>query len=265
MATGFIPLLSTPMTIDIANYAILPASGQQNQIALINSTTIGNVYIQPKEPSTPSEGDIWILTGWDGNVYLTFDVVKIYLTTCRQYISGAWVIIPEWYVYINAWTRARLYLILNGVITGAQSFSTRKWKQSSGSATPPGTTTFTQNSDNVYVYHKNDSTTAGEYASAGICTQNFNAGQYSKIVIDMTSKSSYANCERYLAVAPHSDSYVKLNPAGYSDLTTTTTETRAWYNAQITYTSTPCCVYFGMNVRNNGNSTWARIYTLYLE
>lgn len=265
MATGIIPLSVSPLTIDIANYSVLPASGKKNQIALINSTTINDVYIQPTAPASPTAGDVWIKTGWAGNVYLQFDVVKIYLTTCWQYVSGAWTIIPQWYVYITAWTRARLYLIQNGVFTGAQTFSTRKWKQSSGSSTPPGTTTLTQNSDNVYVYHKNATSTAGEYGSAGICTPNFNAGQYSRIYIDMTSRSSYQNCERYLAIAAYSDSYVKLSPYAYKDLTTTTTEARGQYTVDITQTDEPCCLYFGMNVRNNGNITWARIYTLYLE
>ena len=36
--------------IDIANYAVLPASGKQNQIALVNNVSINNVYIQPAAP-----------------------------------------------------------------------------------------------------------------------------------------------------------------------------------------------------------------------
>ena len=252
-------------SINIANYSVLPATGVRNQIALINDTAINDVYIQPKEPDSPSEGDVWIMAGWSGNVYLQFDVAKIYLTTCRQYVSGAWTVIPEWYVYTTAWTRARLYLIQNGVFTGAQTFTTRKWKQESGSTTPSGTTQLTQNSDHVYITHTNTSTTTGEHASAGMCTPNFNAGQYSQIYIDMTSRSSYQSCERYLAIAKHSDSYVKFNPYAYKNLTTATTETREQYTVDITQTDEPCCLYFGMNVRNNSNIAWAKIYTLYLE
>lgn len=266
MATGFIPLLSTPMTIDIANYVALPASGQQNQIALINSNTIGDVYIQPEEPSSPAEGDVWIMTGWSGNVYLTFDVAKIYLTTCRQYVSGVWTVIPEWYVYTNTWTRARLYLIQNGVITGTQTFSARKWKRDSGSSTPPGVLTFTQYDSYVYIYQKNDATSAGTYRSTGICTPNFNAGQYSTVYLNMTSKCSYnSSNNRYVAIARYSDSYVSLNPIAYKVCSSSNSEVTGTYSATITQTDDPCCVYIGMDIQNNGNIAWCKIYNLYLE
>lgn len=256
---------ATGVNIDVANYSVLPATGSQNQIALINNNDINNVYLQPEEPSSPAEGDVWIMTGWKGNVYLEFDVVKVYLTTCRQYVSDVWTVIPEWYVYIASWTRARLYLIQNGRFTGAQAFATRKWKQSSGSTTPGGTTSLTENSDNVEVYHENTSTSTGEHASAGICTQNFNAGQYSQIYVDLTSTSSYSNCERYVAIARYSDSYVKFSPLAYQNLSTATSQTRTTATVDITHTDDPCCIYMGMNVRNNHNTSHMWIYTLYLE
>ena len=256
---------SGALQINIANYSALPASGDTNDIALINDVAINNTYLQPEEPSSPSEGDVWIMTGWQGNVYLQLDIAKIYLTTCRQYVSGAWVVISEWYVYTTTWVRARLYLIQNGQMTGAQTLSVRKWKQTSGSTVPSGSTTFSQEEDYVYVYQKNTATSAGEYASVGLCTPNFNAGQYSEIYIDMSSSSSYSSCERYLAVASYGSSYVKYHTYAYKDLTTATTEARIQSTVTITQTDDPCCVYFGMNVRNNGNTTGAKIYTLYLE
>lgn len=265
MWTGDIVSSKGGATVDIANFAVLPATGIKNQIALINDVEINDVYIQSNEPSSPTEGDIWIMTGWDGNVYLEFDVAKVYLTTCRQYVSDTWVVIPEWYVYTTDWTRARLYLIQNGVITGAQAFAARKWKQTSGSSVPSGTITFTQNADNVYVYQKNTATSAGEYASSGICTQNFNAGQYSQVYIDMASSSSYASCERYIAIARYTDTYVRFSPLVYKEVTSATALTRTQTTVAITQTDDPCCVYIGMNIRNNGNTSTMYIYTLYLE
>lgn len=252
-------------SIDVANYSLLPASGKLNQIALINNTVINDVYLQPSEPVSPSEGDVWIMTGWEGNVYVEISILKVYLTTCRQYISGAWTVIPEWYVYTNAWTRARLYLIQNGQITGAKSFASRKWKWHSGSSTPAGTLTFEQRADHVYLHHKNTSTTSGEMGGTGICTDNFNAGQYSQIYIDVSTASSYQSCERYIVIASYNDSYIALNPFAYKDISTATAEARTQHTVPITHTDDPCCVYYGMNVRNSGNTATAKIYTLYLE
>lgn len=256
---------ATGVNIDVANYSVLPATGSENQIALINNTTINDVYLQPKEPTSPVEGDVWFMTGWEGNVYLQFGVIKIYLTTCRQYVSGAWTVITEWYVYTTSWTRARLYLIQNGQITGAQSFTSRKWKWHSSTSTPAGTLTFEQRTDHVYLHHKNTSTTSGEMGGTGICTNNFNAGQYSQIYIDVSTASSYQNCERYIVIASYNDSYIALNPFAYQDISTATAEARTQHTVPITHTDDPCCVYYGMNVRNSGNTATAKIYTLYLE
>lgn len=261
--------------LNIRNYAVLPATGRRNDIALINNNPINHVYVQSGTPSSPEEGDVFFRVGRGGNVYFWFKPVAVGISTCQQYLRTGgtdeepeytWTVIPEWYMYMaDGWKRGRLYLILDGEMTNAQTFTARKWKQTSGATTPPGTTAFSQESGYVRIYHKNDSTTAGEYGAAGITTPNFGAGQFSKVFIEMASSSSYADCERYIAIADYNDSYIKLNPYAYKDITTATSETRTQTTVDITYTDNPCCVYVGMNVRNNGNISTIKIYTLYLE
>ena len=251
-------------SINIANYAVLPATGVRNQIALINSNTINDVYIQPEEPESPAEGDVWIMAGWSGNVYLQFDVAKIYLTTCRQYVSGAWTVIPEWYVYTTAWTRARLYLVQNGAATGAQAISTRRWRVSGmdglGGTGSGSVLSFTQGSSYATLSFQGSTSTNGTYGAGGIWTPDFNAGQYSKACIDL-----YLSGQKgYLVVNESDDTYAYTTPIAYADVAT---GSRRVFELSITQTDTPCCVFFGVQaVRYNGWSTaTCRIYNLYLE
>ncbi len=251
-------------SIDVANYSILPATGSQNQIALINDTAINDVYIQPEEPDAPAEGDVWIKTGWAGNVYLQFDIAKVYLTTCRQYVSSAWVIIPEWYVYTTAWTRARLYLIQDGTVTGAQSISTRRWRVSGmdglGGTSSGSVLSFTQGSSYATLSFRGSTSTNGTYGAGGICTPNFNAGQYSKACIDL-----YLNDQPgYLVVNESDDTYAYTTTIAYSQVAAAA---RRVFELEISQTDTPCSVFFGVQAtRYNGWTTaTCRIYNLYLE
>ena len=254
--------------IKVKNYSILPVSGQNNDIALVNGVTVNNAYIQPQSPSSPLEGDVWIQTGWESNVYLQFESVRVYLTTCKQYTSGAWAVVPDWYVYIKptGWIRARLYIIKDGVPTGSPSISSRKWKQTTSSTVPSGSSSVTQNTGYYSISHQNTASSGGEMASAGLCTPNFNAGQYSRVYVDMSSRSSYANCERYVAIANYGDSAVQAStPYAYKVISTAQSLTRTQTTVDITQTDNPCCVYLGMNVYYNNNTAAMNVYQLYLE
>lgn len=248
--------------IDIANYSVLPATGKQNQIALMNAAQINDVFIQPSAPATPAEGDVWIKTGWSGNLYLQFDVAKVYLTTCRQYVSGAWTVIPEWYVYINAWTKARLYLIQSGTDVGVYPLSTRRWTHSSldGLGGSGSTVNYTQGDSYATLQYVPSTSSNGAYGAGGICTQNFNAGQYSKICLDVYQ----AGRPGYLTVNEYDKSNLNTSPYAYS---TISTGARRLEELAITQTDTPCCVFFGVQSYRNDGWTYgnSRIYNLYLE
>lgn len=245
------------------NYSVLPATGAKNDIAIINGSTVNNTYVCPTAPESPAEGDVWLRTGWSGRTYLQYGKILVYLTSCKQYVSGSWVVIPTWYVYISSWVRGRYYLIQDGV--AQVTFTTKKWKETSGASTPGGTTSYTTGSGYVQVYHKNTSTNAGEYGCAGIISPQFNAGQYSEIYVSTRSTSSYSSCDRRVHVLRPGDSYVTQAPLAGGVLSTA----NSWTNKDVTYSITqtddPCVVYFGMNVRNNGNTTTLQIYNCYLQ
>lgn len=248
--------------ININNYTVLPVNGRQNDIALINNVAINNIYIQPTQP-TPSEGDVWVKSGWDGNVYLQYGIVKVPLTTCKQYVSGAWTVITEWYVFTTQWTRARLYLIQDGSDVGAYPLSVRRWSiyGLDGLGGSGSVVTYNQGSSYALVSYSPSTSTNGTYGAGGICTANFNAAQYSKICLDIYQNGRVG----YLSVNASDSTYA--NTTGYAVFETISTGLRRLEEFTISQTDTPMCVFFGVqSYRNDGWITGtARIYNLYLE
>lgn len=158
------------VNININSYVTIPLIGRVNDIALINTPEPRTTYIQATEPAVPIENDVWIKTGCTGSVYLKFRNSMVYLTSGLQYISGAWTLIKEWYVYLEdiGWKSNKFYIVNNGI-----------W--SFGSLP----SNWTQGEEDVHKTYKNDSS---DNSSFSYTTNHFNVGQYSYIHVDQTNK-----------------------------------------------------------------------------
>ena len=162
------------VNININSYVTIPLIGRVNDIALINTPEPRTTYIQSTEPAVPIENDVWIKTGCAGSVYLKFRNSIVYLTSGLQYISGAWTLIKEWYVYLEdiGWKSNIFYIVKDGI-----------W---SFGSLPSG---WTQTSEDVQ-----RRAGGGESASSvSYTTNHFNVGQYSYIHVDQ--KNSGGNYE----------------------------------------------------------------------
>nr|DAI53656.1 MAG TPA: hypothetical protein [Caudoviricetes sp.] len=112
-----------------ASELTLPATEVSNTIAVLTDETISKWALAADEPETPEEGMVWIQTGAAASVpinALKKNVLMIYPTGCKQYVSGAWVI-KQAKTYINgAWTDWYTYLLSEGVTLAALGSWTNK-------------------------------------------------------------------------------------------------------------------------------------------
>lgn len=71
-----------------------PASASEKTIWVNTSTTITSYVFSYAEPSTPVNGMVWIKTGSSSPVEFNAlngsNVLMVYPTQCKQYVSGAW-------------------------------------------------------------------------------------------------------------------------------------------------------------------------------
>ena len=259
--------------INIANYAILPASGRDNQIALINSTEINDVYCQSTVPDNPVQGDIWIVVTTKGTAYLQFDAIKFFIASIRQYDNGAWTYISAWYVWQNNnWITGRLTLIENGAYTGQAgvTFEGRQWAKSG--RTTYGTISLTQESDCIQLEYKNTKSTNDTNGYAGICSSTFSVGTYSNIHIEARFKWGAANSadqcadlmvNNYNATNPNTDALV------FYDFITNPSSSNTWYNyvkdIPVADSTAEFCVYVGIMGLYYNRLHYIQVFNLYLE
>ena len=259
--------------INISNYAILPASGHDNQIALINSTAINDVYCQSTVPDNPVQGDIWIVIATNGTAYLQFNAIKFYIASIRQYNNGAWGYIGSWYVWQNGnWITGRLSLIDNGAYTGQAgiTFESRMWAKSG--YTIVGTASISQETDCIKLTYKNTKSTSDTNGYGGICSSVFDVGAYANLHLEArfewTATNSTAQCaeimvNNYNATNPNQNALV------FNSLVTSPSSSNYWYyrdvDIPITSSTGDYCIYLGCMCLYYNRYAYAEIFNLYLE
>jgi hypothetical protein len=257
--------------INIANHAILPASGRDNQIALINSTAINDVYCQSAVPDNPVQGDIWIVVTTKGTAYLQFDTIKFFIASIRQYDNGAWTYISAWYVWQNNnWITGRLTLIDNGAYTGQAgiTFAGRQWAKLG--RTTVGTVTVNQLADCIEVDYLNTKTTSDTNGYAGICTSSFDVGAYANIHCEARFKwSATGDAQRadlminnYNVTNPEQNALVY-----YTFKTNPSSNTWYYYDADIPIPESTAsfCIYIGVLGLYYNRHHYIQIFNMYLE
>lgn len=85
-----------------------PSNPDVNTIWVKSAKEITSYLFSPVQPSGASEGMVWIKTGTSGSVILDIPkeaTVRLYLTGCSQYISGAWVNVDAYIYQSSAWAQ----------------------------------------------------------------------------------------------------------------------------------------------------------------
>ena len=100
-----------------ASALLLPAVGKENTLALITTVDVGKISLQHTAPTTPADGDVWIMTTASGNRALvvgTKHTLTTYLVRGYQYLAGTWTLVDLYVRSGGAWQNMNMYLYSRG-------------------------------------------------------------------------------------------------------------------------------------------------------
>lgn len=114
----------TDLNFSIVSYSSvedLPATADENTIAVITTTEIASWYFSATQPENASLGDVWLTTVSTSDI--TFNALKqnnitVYPVSAKQYIGNEWISVEAYIYQANAWVQfiPVVYLIENGYI-----------------------------------------------------------------------------------------------------------------------------------------------------
>ena len=96
--------VSSPLNFTVKAYSTLPATGQENEIAIITETAITGWIMQAEQPENPTDGMVWIKVDFSSTSAFYVDkknMIKVYPVVAYQYVGGTWVF-KDSYIYQNA-------------------------------------------------------------------------------------------------------------------------------------------------------------------
>lgn len=255
--------------ITAVNYSVLPATGKQNDIAIIGGQTVTDTIISPDEPSTPSEGMVWIICARGGNTFLQINNIKIYLTSAKQYVSGNWVVV-RFYVHNGTqWEVGRVYLIQDGAVTGFATFTRKNLPWKSGGSTGGNMSVTYTGTDvpkklSIMCSSGSNSNTFGAF---GIETNLFNCGEYSRLCYRaIWTNAGGANACFTISMIPTSASYVLQNNIAGQQYNSVNSDSTTIIKLPITYSNVEHKIFIGASaVGWKDNTSSFTIYDLFLE
>lgn len=170
-----------------------PSNPDANTIWVKSANEITSYRFSPVQPSGASEGMVWIKTGTSGSVILDIPkeaTVRLYLTGCSQYISGAWVNVDAYIYQSSAWKQfgtAIIYLYNAGdkctAVTGGWTSSGYSYASRDVVAPVFGTSTMK--------VQCTQHTSAGQVAIGGTANK-IDLTNVDKIVINITAVTNSA-------------------------------------------------------------------------
>lgn len=136
---------------------LMADSPEANTIGVITGTTVSGFLFSPREPDTPSDGMLWIQTGYDTEPFLA-DSIEVCPINAKQFISEEWTPVAAMTYANGTWNRWKVPLYSNG---DEYKSWTGGWKLKdlSYSGTTAKAPTITRNAD--YVELKQTSTSSG--------------------------------------------------------------------------------------------------------
>lgn len=104
------------LNFKVKAYTELPASGSENEIAVITTTPISGYVMQGEQPAG-TDGLVWIETSGVSETPIWVDkkhTVRIYPVVARQYVDGAWISVPAECYQNGEWSSFFKFLYKNG-------------------------------------------------------------------------------------------------------------------------------------------------------
>ena len=111
----------TSLNFDVKAYpteeALIASTPKANTIGIITEERITSWTFSATEPSSPTEGMVWITVGTESEVafnVLKKNAVQLYPVSAKQYVDGAWVDVTAMSYQDGAWAEWRDYIIQSG-------------------------------------------------------------------------------------------------------------------------------------------------------
>jgi hypothetical protein len=193
---------------------------------------------------------VWLKCGGKSNAYVVFGNMRVYITSAAQYVSGAWVVLGEWYVHDGTqWNRGRVYIFKEGADTGFVPISCN-----GGTLYP---------TENPYRWQGKTGTSQGNYS---VLCGSYNFAQFSTLSFrckwSTGGGAQYGfTCGVYLtSVGGSIDQAFAASSRSASRTDSTTIVT-----LPITYSDVLCNVHFNAKTERNGNVAQFWFYDVYLD
>lgn len=100
--------LNFKVTAYASEAALLAATATANTIGVITTTAITSYVFSSDEPSSPTDGMVWVTTGTSSSIEfnaLKNNCLQVYPIRAKQYISGAWVDVSCMSYQGGSWTK----------------------------------------------------------------------------------------------------------------------------------------------------------------
>lgn len=94
-----------------------PSKPKDNTIWVNTTEEITGWFFSAEEPALPTNGMVWFSTSSSSHVEfnaLKKDGIQVYPVTARQYVNGAWHVVPTLSYMEGGWTSWRIYVVENG-------------------------------------------------------------------------------------------------------------------------------------------------------
>ena len=100
-------------TVLAESYDALPEV-KDGRIGLVGTVKPARVWVQNEQPSSPKEGDLWMLTTEKSSTPIQVKEITLYPTRFLQYLSGVWYAAEAYVRYGGMWAAPVLWLYSEG-------------------------------------------------------------------------------------------------------------------------------------------------------
>lgn len=254
------------------NYSVICSTSEpspkENCIWVNTSTASSGWTFSSAEPSSPSSGHVWFMTGADSLVaFSPADGIWLYPVQCQQYIGGAWVSKVAKSYLGGAWCdwwSGQLYDAGNEWTSVTGGWQTRGLKGTdSGLATAP-TVVKGETSMTVSLAKQGSSNAAGVLEVAN----DIDLTDYSTVSFDLSGMTIGSNNYMELLVFDRSITVVKSNRsniAAYTSLKTSTSPPDGVYSVDVSGLSGSYDIALWQQNAASSTTLTATIHKVWLE
>ncbi|MDD3241818.1 MAG: type II secretion system protein [Bacilli bacterium] len=117
--SDFLPTESNS-SMYVHNETSIPSgSGLQNEIQVVNGIEVTGYTVSESEPTTPSNGDIWVIANNDSSTQLVLGKVYVKVSNLKQYNAGKWTSVDSYLYDGSSWVRLSSIKYADRILNGA--------------------------------------------------------------------------------------------------------------------------------------------------